>query len=55
MKRKFYDGQWVRVIGADWTFRVGASIFDFGSFSIRVLGRAHGIEWWPEYLLESAE
>lgn len=55
MKRKFYDGQRVRVIGADWTFRVGLSGFDFGSLSFRVYARGYKRQWWPEYLLELAE
>ncbi len=50
MKRKFYDGQLVRVIGADWSFkycgiRPGGWLFESW----------FGIRAWPEYLLESAE
>ena len=39
VKLKFYNWQWVRVIGADWKFRYCG----------------YGHPWWPEYLLESAE
>lgn len=56
MERKFYDGQWVRVIGADWEMRIAG---------IAVLGTGSGFDWyyeeiymttkWPEYLLEEAE
>lgn len=53
MKRKFYDGQLVRVIGADWTFRGGMRRFLFGED--RVYERGYDRQWWPEYLLESAE
>ena len=55
MKRKFYDGQRVRVIGADWTFRA----WSLSLFPCRVWchyeapGSKSG--FWPEYLLESAE
>ena len=50
MKRKFYDGQRLRVIGADWSFeycgiRPGGWLFESW----------FGISAWPEYLLESAE
>lgn len=55
VKRKFYDGQRVRVIGVDWTFRawywprfgpaVWCNVGDGGDCVAR----------WPEYLLESAE
>ena len=54
MKRKFYDGQLVRVIGADWTFRavcwmrMGLSVWgqtnEDGNF----------VAVWPGYLLEAA-
>ena len=50
MKRKFYDGLRLRVIGADWSFeycgiRPGGWLFESW----------FGISAWPEYLLESAE
>ena len=56
MKRKFCDGQLVRVIGADWAFSVDGSAFHLGYFVLRVFEHGcYGHEWWPEYLLESAE
>ena len=55
MRRKFYDGQLVRVIGADWTFRVGGSAFDFDSLAFRFYERGYDRQWWPEYLMETAE
>ena len=54
VKRKFYDGQRVRVIGADWTFRA----WSLSLFPCRVwchLRRGSKSGFWPEYLLESAE
>ena len=55
MKRKFYDGQRVRVIGADWTFyawhwpKFGFSVW------CKVGDGGDCVALWPEYLLESAE
>ncbi len=55
MKRKFYYGQMVRVVGSDWTFRACGTMFDRESRSFIVAeGPRSGPRWWPEYLLESA-
>lgn len=54
MNRKFYDWQWVRVIGADWCFRIrGVFLVSIITGDSRYRQNSNG--WWPEYLLESAE
>lgn len=62
MKQKICYGQMVRVVGADWTFRVcDVTRFFVGIWgadetnSSRRYESALGKRWWPEYLLESAE
>lgn len=55
-KPKFKTWQMVRVIGADWAFLVAGSAFYLGYLVLRVYQPGYyDHQWWPEYLLESAE
>ena len=45
MKRKFYDGQLVRVIGADWTFSIGCGGPCYGGWSFRLCEFGHKMQW----------
>lgn len=55
MKRKFYDGQLVRVIGDERCFFVGCWGVDGMPTSSKWYENSRDKKWWPEYLLESAE